>query len=132
MQPAEIKSVSVRIVPILGPGCQRGERLLLLAIAPSLLYRSPMSVSAAQLEAAGLAIARALCTGGSAPVKGPEATVAAVVTAALQENFRLEAAIDREVDKQIEKLGSSARGLDQTKLRAGLRERIAKQKGFAL
>jgi hypothetical protein len=91
-----------------------------------------MSVSAAQLEAVGVAIARALCTGGDAPVKGPEAAVAAAATAALQENFRLEAAIDREVENQIEKLGSSARGLDQEKLRAGLRERIAKQKGFAL
>lgn len=91
-----------------------------------------MSVSAAQLEAIGLAIARALCDGAGAPVKGPEATVAAAATAALQENFRLEAVIDREVDKQIEQLGNAARGLDQAKLRAGLRERIAKQKGFAL
>jgi len=91
-----------------------------------------MSVSGAQLEAIGIAIARALCAGGTAPVKGPEASIAAAAIAALQENFRLEAAIDQEVEKQIEKLGSSARGLDQTKLRAGLRERIAKQKGFAL
>ncbi|HET9064137.1 MAG TPA: hypothetical protein VFO62_12690 [Candidatus Binatia bacterium] len=91
-----------------------------------------MSVSAAQLEAIGVAIARALCRGATAPVKGPEAAVAAAATAALQDNFRLETVIDREVDKQIEQLGSSARGLDQAKLRAGLRERIAKQKGFAL
>lgn len=132
MQPAEINSVSVRIVPIAGPACQRSGRLLLLAIAPSLLYRSPMSVSAAQLEAIGLAIARALRTGGSAPVNGTEAGVSAIATAALQENFRAEAAIDREVEKQIEQLGSSARGLDPDKLRAGLRERIAKKKGFAL
>jgi hypothetical protein len=91
-----------------------------------------MSVSAAQLEAIGVSIGRALCDGAGAPVKGPEAAVAATATAALQENFRLEAVIDREVDKQIEQLGSAARGLDQAKLRAGLRERIAKQKGFAL
>lgn len=91
-----------------------------------------MSVSAAQLEAIGVAIARALCTGSNAPVKGPEAVVAAAATGALQENFRVETLIDREVDKQIEALGSSARGLDPIKLRAGLRERIAKQKGFAL
>ena len=91
-----------------------------------------MSVSAAQLEAIGIAVARALCNGASAPVKGPEAAVAAAATAALQENFRLETVIDHEVDRQIEQLGSAARGLDQAKLRAGLRERIAKQKGFAL
>jgi hypothetical protein len=91
-----------------------------------------MSVSAAQLEAIGIAIARALCSGASAPVKGPASAIAAAATIALQENFRLETVIDREVEKQIEQLGSSARGLDQAKLRAGLRERIAKQKGFAL
>lgn len=91
-----------------------------------------MSVTGAQLEAIGVAIARALCTGGNPPVKGPEATVAAIAIAALQENFRLEATIEREVENQIEQLGGSVKGLDQTKLRAGLRERIAKQKGFAL
>jgi hypothetical protein len=91
-----------------------------------------MSVSASDLEAVGIAIARALCNGSPPAVKGPEATVAAAVTSALQENFRLEAAIEREVEKQIEQLGSSARGLDPAKLRAGLRERIAKQKGFTL
>ena len=91
-----------------------------------------MSVSGAQLEAIGVAIARALCTGSNAPVKGPETSIATAATTALQENFRLEAMIEREVEKQIEQLGSSAKGLDQAKLRAGLRERIAKQKGFAL
>jgi hypothetical protein len=91
-----------------------------------------MSVSGSQLEAIATAIARALCTGNNAPVKGPETSVAAAAAAALQENFRVEATIEREVEKQIEQLGSSARGLDQAKLRAGLRERIAKQKGFAL
>jgi len=91
-----------------------------------------MSISASQLEAIGVAIARALCTGQNPPVKGPEADVAAAVTGALQENFRVEAAIEREIDKQIEQLGSSAKGLDQAKLRTGLRERIAKQRGFAL
>jgi hypothetical protein len=91
-----------------------------------------MSVSAAQLEAIAIAIARALCASHNAPVKGPEADVAAVVIGALQENFRIEAAIEREIDKQIEQLGNSAKGLDQAKLRTGLRERIAKHKGFAL
>jgi len=91
-----------------------------------------MSVSAAQLESLGAAIARAVCVGPNAPVKGPEAMVASTAAAALQANFRAEAAIDSEVEKQIEKLGRAAAGLDQAKLRAGLRERIAKQKGFAL
>jgi hypothetical protein len=44
----------------------------------------------------------------------------------------MEAAIEREADKQLEALGPAARGLDTDKLRAGLRERIAKQKKFPL
>jgi hypothetical protein len=91
-----------------------------------------MSVSASELEALGALIARALGEGGSPPVTGPAASINAAVIAALQENFRTEAAIEREVDRQIEALGASARGLDPDKLRSGLRDRIAKQKGFAL
>ena len=78
------------------------------------------------------AVAGALCEGGDAPVKGPLAAVAAVTLAVLQDNFRTEAAIDREVAEQLEALGSAARGMDTVKLKAGLRERIAKQRKFPL
>lgn len=91
-----------------------------------------MSVSANELEAIGLSIARALCEPSHPPVKGPADAIVRAVVSAMQENFRVEAAIEREVDDQIEKLGATARGLDPEKLRSGLRDRIAKQKGFAL
>jgi hypothetical protein len=84
------------------------------------------------LAAISGALAHALCEGGSPSVKGPPGTVAAVALAVLQENFRMEAAIEREADKQLEALGPAARGMDTDKLRAGLRERIAKQKKFPL
>ena len=91
-----------------------------------------MQVTARELEKVAQAVAAALCEGGNAPVKGALAVVAAVTLAVLQDNFRTEAAIDREVAEQLEALGSAARGMDTVKLKAGLRERIAKQRKFPL
>ncbi len=91
-----------------------------------------MQVSAKDLERIAASVAAALCEGTSAPVKGSPGEVAQVALAVLQENFRTEAAIDREADKQLEALGSTARGMDTEKLKAGLRERIAKQRKFPL
>ena len=91
-----------------------------------------MQASAKDLEKVAASVAAARCEGASAAVKGAPNEVAAVALAVLQENFRMEAAIDREADKQLEALGSAARGMDTEKLRAGLRERIAKQKKFPL
>ena len=79
-----------------------------------------------------MAVAEALCNGPDAPVKGAPHVVVAAALAVLQENFRTEAAIDREVEKQLEALGGTARDMDTEKLRKGLRERIAKQRKFPL
>jgi hypothetical protein len=91
-----------------------------------------VAASARELESIASALAHALCEGASPVVKGPPGTVAAVALAVLQENFRMEAAIEREAEKQLEALGPAARDMDTGKLRAGLRERIAKQKKFPL
>ena len=91
-----------------------------------------MQVTAKDLETVAAAVAQGLCALPDAPVKGAPAAVAATVVAVLQENFRAEAAIDREVEKQLEALGGTARGMDTDKLRKGLRERIAKQRKFPL
>ena len=91
-----------------------------------------MQISAKDLETVARSVAAALCEGAPAAVKGAQAEVAAVALAVLQENFRTEAAIDREADKQLEALGSTVRGMDTDKLRAGFRERIAKQRKFPL
>ena len=91
-----------------------------------------MRITARDLEVVAANVAEALCHGPDAPVKGSPAVVAAAISAVLQENFRAEAAIDQEVEKQLDALGSAARGLDPERLKAGLRERIAKQRKFAL
>ena len=89
-------------------------------------------ITATDLEAVAATVAQALCGGPDAPVKGSPSAVAAAIVGVLQENFRAEAAIDQEVDKQLAALGSTTRGMDTEKLKAGLRERIAKQRKFAL
>jgi hypothetical protein len=91
-----------------------------------------VQISAKDLESVAASVAAALCEGAPAAVKGPQSEVAAVALAVLQENFRTEAAIEREAEKQLEALGPTARGMDTEKLRAGLRTRIAKQRKFPL
>jgi hypothetical protein len=84
------------------------------------------------LDSLGQAIAAELCAGADAPVEGKARDAAALIAAVIERNFATEAAIEREVEQQIAKLGAQAAGMDPHKLRAGLRERIAKHKGFVL
>ncbi len=84
------------------------------------------------LDAVGQAIAADLCAGADAAVGGKAADAAALIAVVIERNFAAEAAIEREVEQQIAKLGAQAAGMDPHKLRAGLRERIAKQKRFVL
>ena len=91
-----------------------------------------VAISASELEAFAARVAQDLCASADPPIKGAHSAVATAVAAAIRANFAEEAEIDREVDQQITKLGATARGMDQDKLRSGLRERIAKQRGFVL
>ncbi|RMD82029.1 MAG: DUF507 family protein [Candidatus Dadabacteria bacterium] len=78
------------------------------------------------------ALAERLAVGPSAPVGGNPSQVARVIEEVLRENFRTEAQIEREAEQALAELGPAARGMDRGKLLAGLRERIAKKKGFVL
>jgi len=77
-------------------------------------------------------IASRLCNGPEASVEGSQSRVAAVVRQAIEANFKTEQAINREAERTFERLGSSTSGMDRGKLIAGMRERIAKTKGFVL
>lgn len=85
-----------------------------------------------QLARLAESIAEDLCLGLSPPVEGNPTKVAQIVEEALRANFRAEVEIEREAEQALAELGSSAAGLDRGKLLAGLRERIAKKKGFVL
>lgn len=77
-------------------------------------------------------IAAALCGGSQASVRGSQSQVAAVIREAIEANFKTEQAINREAERTFEALGSSTSGMDRGKLIAGMRERIAKSRGFVL
>jgi hypothetical protein len=84
------------------------------------------------LEALAAAIADDLVLKPGSPAKGSTQAAAAIVAEVIRENLRLEEEIEREAQKALAALGSSAAGMDQHKLLSGLRERIAKKKGFVL
>ncbi len=78
------------------------------------------------------AVAADLCQREPRVVEGDAGLVAAVVAGVIRANFAEEAEIIRETHKAFEAMGSAAAGMDRGKLLAGIRERLAKQRGFAL
>jgi len=84
------------------------------------------------LAALAKAIAADLTDGDGSPVLGDPDIVAQAVERGIRANFEAEAEIEREAEQALAGLGSSAVGMDRHKLLAGLRERLAKQKGFVL
>ena len=90
--------------------------------------------SAAQPDLKKLAatIAADLCDGPTAPISANSAIVAQVIERSIQANFRTEEEIHAAADKALRALGPDATGMDRGKLLAGIRERLAKQRGFVL
>jgi hypothetical protein len=86
----------------------------------------------ADFEAIALAMADDLCGRPDGPAKGNPPVVARLVADVIRENFRIEEEINREAERALAGLGTSTAGMDKQKLVAGLRERIAKKKGFVL
>jgi len=89
-------------------------------------------VEARSLAILAESIAADLCSGPQPSVKGSQSEAAAAIREAIETNFKTEQAINREAERTLEGLGSSATGMDRGKLIAGIRERIAKSKGFVL
>jgi hypothetical protein len=84
------------------------------------------------LDSLVAALAEDLCGGVDHTVTGNSDIVAEVVGGAIRENFRIEEEIDRAADSALKQLGSEVFGMDKGKLLAGIRERLAKQRGFVL
>ena len=84
------------------------------------------------IDALAAAIAADLCGGSDPALTGNAGDAAAAISRAIERNFGTATEIDQEVDAQMKQLGSQTVGMDVQKIRAGLRARIAKQKGFAL
>jgi len=77
-------------------------------------------------------IAGLLTAGDQPAVKGDPAGVTAVLKKTIVANFATEAAINREAEEALAALPALGPGMDRGKLLAGLRERIAKKRGFVL
>jgi hypothetical protein len=94
--------------------------------------RAVSSLSRDDIQKLAISIATDLCREDPPAVRGEMAKVAAAVANAIATNFAQEAAIRREAEEALSKLGRQGPGLDPDKLLQGLCERIAKQKGFVL
>ncbi len=90
------------------------------------------SPSASDIASLASTIAAALCRPADTLVRGNEQDVAKIVESALRENFRVEAEIEAAAEQALADLGAAASGMDRGKLLVGLRERIAKKRGFVL
>lgn len=90
------------------------------------------SLSRDDIQRLAISIATDLCREDPPAVKGDMAKVAAAVANAIAINFNQEAAIRREAEDALQKMGRQPATIDPAKLFQGLCDRIAKQKGFVL
>jgi hypothetical protein len=90
------------------------------------------SLTREDIQKLAIAIATDLCREDPPAIRGDMAKVAATVANAIATNFAQEAAIRREAQAAMEKMGRQAPDIDPARLLQGLAERIAKQKGFVL
>ncbi|MFQ5352968.1 MAG: hypothetical protein ACE5D3_07835 [Candidatus Binatia bacterium] len=90
------------------------------------------SAADGQLAELAAAIAVELLKASPAIVEGEQRTVAAAIAGAIAQNFATEAEINREAEATLASLRSSVSGMDKDTLLRGIRDRIAKRRGFVL
>jgi hypothetical protein len=86
---------------------------------------------ASNIEKAAIEIAAALTSVEAPAVEAEPGALAELIAAAIKTNFEEEAAITRQAETTLASLPSTV-GMDQGKLLAGIKERIAKQRNFVL
>jgi hypothetical protein len=84
------------------------------------------------IQRLAIQIATDLCREDPPAVRGEMAKVAAAVANAIAQNFAQEAAIRREAEEALRKIGHQGPTMDADKLLQGISERLAKQRGFVL
>ena len=85
-----------------------------------------------EIQQLAINIATSLCTGAESPLDGNEAKIAEAVAEAISRNFAVEKAIQRQAERTLDELGSNTAGMDKAKLLNGIRDRLAKERGFVL
>ncbi len=77
-------------------------------------------------------IAGRLGAGKDALVTGDPSLLIGTVAAVVAANFKTAADIERQARAKLESLGNASAGMDKQTLLAGIREHLAKEKGFVL
>ena len=88
--------------------------------------------SGGDVERLAARIAAELLNGDPVAIRGPVSVATKAVAVAINENLATEAAIEREAERAIEAMGRETLGMDRHKLVQGMRERLAKKRGFVL
>jgi len=88
--------------------------------------------SEAQVDALANHLVRGLITRGAIKPRADEKELLACVVELLSANFEEEARLEDEADRQAETLARQNPGVDATRLRTGIRQRLAEKRGFVL
>ena len=89
-------------------------------------------MSEAQIDALANFLVHGLITYGSIKPKADEKDLVACIVEMMSANFEEEARIEDEAEKQAEALARQNPGVDASRLRIGIRQRLAEKKGFTL
>jgi hypothetical protein len=95
-------------------------------------YDPRVRISEERLEKLSRAILKAILAQGYVKPKVPESQLVERITKVFVDNLLVEQQIEEEAERMLDKLGRQAQGMDQRKILLGLKERIAKEKGFSL
>ncbi len=77
-------------------------------------------------------IVKALVTQGYIKAKVTEAQLVERFTRVFVDNMLEEQKLEEEAERMVDKLGRQAQGMDQRKIILGIKERLAKERGFSL
>lgn len=89
-------------------------------------------LSEGQIDALANHLVSGLVARGAIKPKADEKDLVACVVEMMSANFEEEARLEDEAEKQAEALARQNPGVDATRLRAGIRQRLAEKKGFVL
>jgi hypothetical protein len=103
-----------------------------LRAAASRPYDPRVRINEDRFSKLARSIVKALGAQGYVKAKVPESQLVDRITRVFVDNLLEEQRIEEEAERMLDKLGRQAQGMDQRRILLGLKERIAKEKGFSL
>lgn len=92
----------------------------------------PVRINDERFEKIARQIVKAVVAQGFVKPKVPESQLVQRLVRIFVDNMLEEQKIEEEAERMVEKLGRQAQGMDQRRIMLGIKERIAKEKGFSL